>query len=644
MLLLLLLAIVPLTLASDLLFTSSVTFCQPPEFLLIEDFNLIYFNNNQSIFFNISAASVQTNVSVSANIVLDAYGMTLVNVSVALCDILGGALCPLPTYQFVGSQTISLPSSLGVAQHVPGIAFAVPDLEAYAQLTLVDVNTNEVKACVQATLSNGKSTHQRPVQWALGASSIAVLLGALWQTTRSVSHPLIAHRLVDLFHLLQFIASTGLLGLNYSLLYRAFTLNFAFALGLVSSTTLQTAINNMRAHTGGTLANSTSTDAVGFVDRKLSPFSTVVLQGLMRSSLNNPTENSLFDGTTLLDSTGLVPVVTNTSSDVLQAGIPIYTNYISIATANAFATVFLVGVIVFAIALTVAVLLTGMRLLVERSPWGNTTVQVWLTKHSPAFIQAWSLRLGLIALPPTLIFAFYQWTLKDSWLTTLLSVIMLLGVSSLVIHASYRIIRLVHDHTVDMLDTPSSTVTPYDPLYGRFRAPRYYFFEIFLAALILRAIVIAFGQGNGLAQVVVCMFIETGVLAAHVIFKPFGTRSGDIFSIYFCVVRLVSTGLMLAFVENLDVAPIPRVAIGAVIAVILAVAVILLLASIVLSLGQGIWRHRTAHGPRIDIEKSTLDSALPGDKSSTRHHPSSSPNTSERHSSSTTLAETPATT
>jgi hypothetical protein len=38
--------------------TSSVTYCEPPETLLIQQFDIAYIAKNQSIFFNISAASV----------------------------------------------------------------------------------------------------------------------------------------------------------------------------------------------------------------------------------------------------------------------------------------------------------------------------------------------------------------------------------------------------------------------------------------------------------------------------------------------------------------------------------------------------------------------------------------------------------
>jgi hypothetical protein len=54
-----LLILLPFSAAADgTLFTSSVTYCEPPETLLIQQFDVKYFAKNQSIFFDISAASV----------------------------------------------------------------------------------------------------------------------------------------------------------------------------------------------------------------------------------------------------------------------------------------------------------------------------------------------------------------------------------------------------------------------------------------------------------------------------------------------------------------------------------------------------------------------------------------------------------
>lgn len=48
------------------LVTSSVTYCEDPESILVQQLDITYFNKNQSVAFNISAASVVRNPLVSA--------------------------------------------------------------------------------------------------------------------------------------------------------------------------------------------------------------------------------------------------------------------------------------------------------------------------------------------------------------------------------------------------------------------------------------------------------------------------------------------------------------------------------------------------------------------------------------------------
>ena len=105
-----------------------------------------------------------------------------VNLTVDICQLLNGALCPLPVYVFNGSETLALPSSIKALDGLPKIAYKIPDLEAFAQLTLTEVGTGEMKACIQSTLSNGWSTHQPGVSWSIGGLAFVALFSAAWQS------------------------------------------------------------------------------------------------------------------------------------------------------------------------------------------------------------------------------------------------------------------------------------------------------------------------------------------------------------------------------------------------------------------------------------------------------------------------------
>lgn len=335
---------------------------------------------------------------------LNVYGSHPFNFTIDLCTLLHGELCPLPMYNFTGTDSIPLPSSLGVSHRIPGIAYKIPDLEAFAQLTLVETSTGVTKACVQSTLSNGWSTHQKAVEWSTGGIALLALLSAIWQ---SVSPAAIApHRLVELVYIYQTIAATGFLDLNYPSVYRAFTLNFAWAMGLFDSPSVQRSIDSLRHKTGGDMANSSGGSAVGLINRAMSPYnvpaqssidSTVQsLPMIAQKRWNNHMRLSEFTGFVLNPKTHIsvwrrdVQTVTQASDNILQAGIPVYTNSIHIATADAFMTIFFSALILMAGTLFLLCISYLAITFISRTRQGRFTQ---IKSEFPSFARAWSLRI-----------------------------------------------------------------------------------------------------------------------------------------------------------------------------------------------------------------------------------------------------------
>jgi hypothetical protein len=193
-----------------------------------------------------------------------------------------------------------------------------------------------------------------------------------------------------------------------------------------------------------------------------------------------------------------------------------------------------------------------------------------------------------------MILVFFQWTLKDSWLSILISVITFLAIWVLALYPVYLTFRLTLKESPDALESSLEHLSPHAPLYAQYRTPRYYFFVPLLIAAVVKAVVIAAGQGSGMAQVIVFMLVELALVVAHIVLKPYNSKGGDIFSTYLSIVRLVCTGLMIAFVESVGVAAIPRVVIGAVIAVIFSIAVVILAINLVIHSGVNrLWRRGT---------------------------------------------------
>lgn len=558
----------------DILFTSSVSYCAPPENLLVEHFDVAYFPSNNSLVFNVSAASVQANVNVSANLFLNVYGMHPINVTLDICQFFNGGLCPLPLYVFNGSETITLPSSIKVSQ-IPRIAYKIPDIEAFAQLTLTEVGTGELKACIQSTLSNGWSTHQPGVSWGIGGIAFIALFSAAWQSFLADS--IAPFRLLDLLGLYQTIASSGFFDLNYPVIYRAFTLNFSWAMGLFSqssTSSMQGSITNMRHLTGGNLAGSAAGGSVALVNRKLSPYSANQARSLIDLSVST--------GQVLTSRDGPIPVVrevqtvTAQSSNVLDAGVPIYANSIGIATANTFMTAFFSALILLAIALALLVIIYGVIALISRNR------PQWIKTQFPTVAHSWLLRIALICFFPLVTFTLYQWTLKDSWLSTLISVITFLAIVGIVGGAVTRVLLFGRRSSLWLLpdDLPA-----HEPLYGQYRIQRYCFFVLPLIAMFIRAMLIASAKNNGTVQIVIVVCIELSLLLSHVVLKPGKTRRADILGVFLSVIRLVTAGLLIAFIVPVALPPIPRVVIGIIVLVLFSIAVVVMFFNTLWNLG-----------------------------------------------------------
>lgn len=114
-------------------------------------------------------------------------------------------------------------------------------------------------ACLKVDLSNGETTRHVYVSWALGGIALlSLLVGALdaavnlWKG-RSVEEGRRKERLVAILGFFQFVASTGLLSVDYPLVFESYTANFAWCIGLFYITPVQVSIDQTRQRTGGNL-------------------------------------------------------------------------------------------------------------------------------------------------------------------------------------------------------------------------------------------------------------------------------------------------------------------------------------------------------------------------------------------------------
>lgn len=287
-----------------------------------------------------------------------------------------------------GYGTYPVPTSITdkVSDQAWSLAWTIPNLEGYARLTLTSVDSGDTEACLQATLSNGWSTRNAAVAWATSMFTLAALLLALVHTALFNSPSPAQYRFFDILFLFQTAASTGLLRLNYPLMYTAFTQNFHWALGLFSSSAIQNSVNDMRHRTGGS-ADDTAYNAVQYINRKLSPYNTFVSVDVNQLLSTAATFKSYFAGmpTSNLVKRVTVPTYQDQSDTTdIRTGLPVYTNTLGIPEVNAFPTVFLIFLAFLAIAVAFHLVLFSVVFFVDRVGRGRRGTE-WATRLRKAW-------------------------------------------------------------------------------------------------------------------------------------------------------------------------------------------------------------------------------------------------------------------
>ncbi len=240
-------------------------------------FNVAYTPGNNSLEIDINGlSSISGNVTAQLEVI--AYGFTILNETLDPCEMQLSGFCPMQS----GSQ-INIVTNIDVpddaAKQVPGIAYSVPDLDGVVRVYVINKDTGETVACMEADLSNTKSVYQPAVGWAtaiiagmgLVASGITSGLGH----TNTAAH--VAANAVSLFGFFQAQAIIGMTSVTMPPIVQSWTQNFAWSMGIIRVSFLQSIATWYQRATGGTPTTYLST---------LSTYSVQVQKRALKRSLD----------------------------------------------------------------------------------------------------------------------------------------------------------------------------------------------------------------------------------------------------------------------------------------------------------------------------------------------------------------------
>ena len=258
-------ALLPFASAENVIESSSLNTCQDGSNFTATLFNVMFTPANNSLAIDIVGVSSITG-NVTAQLEVLAYGFLIVNETLDPCQLGLAGMCPMSTGQIKLDAVIPISSS--VETRVPGITYAVPDLDGRVRIYVRDIDTGINVACVEAQLSNTKTVYQKAVGWVTaiiaGSGLVASGITSGMGHTNTAAH--VAANALSLFGFFQAQALIGMSSVTMPPIVQSWTQNFQWSMGIIKVGFLQTIATWYQRATGGTPTTYLSTLATTSVE------------------------------------------------------------------------------------------------------------------------------------------------------------------------------------------------------------------------------------------------------------------------------------------------------------------------------------------------------------------------------------------
>ncbi|KAI9368780.1 hypothetical protein BJX61DRAFT_536978 [Aspergillus egyptiacus] len=555
--------------AVRLIESNALTLCQDSSNFTATYFHVKYTPDNNSLLIGFDGVSAISG-RVEATLVLDAYGYTALSHTINPCDLNLEGLCPMNTGP-IDVRDIPLEIPDDVSSNIPGIAYTVPDLDASVRIYINSTDTHESIACLEASLSNGKTVYQKGVGWAtaviagLGLTASAITSGLGHSNT--AAH--VAANALSFFGFMQSQALIGMTSVHLPPIVQSWTQNFQWSMGIIRVGFLQDICTWYQRSTGGTASTV------------LSELSTVSVQPLKKRWLEPAAGLIARSVETLARRDTESDRATSETKEV--RGIERVGFIAKIEETNIFLTGFIIFVVFVALVMLLVVLFkAGCELLAKHGKMKSDKFQ--------DFRNGWRVvargilfRLTLIGFPQMCVLCLWEFTRNDSPGEVVLAVIMLLSIMAALAWASFKVISLakrsiaLHKNPAYILYSDPTCLNKWGFLYVQYRATAYYFVIPVLGYIFIKGMFIGLAQPAPVVQTVAYVVIEAGMLIAVSVLRPWMDKKTNIYNISIAAISFLNAIFLLFFSNVFNQPGLVTGVMGVVFFVINAVAALLLL-------------------------------------------------------------------
>jgi len=528
----------PLASAERILYTTSLSTCQDNSSFAAKLFDVTFTPDNGTINFNVNGDStIQGNVTIDLTIY--AYGYQAYTHNINPCDQKSfKGLCPMNEGPIKINSNYQLESA--DLSKVPSIAYTVPDLDATVKVFFNGSN-GEALACVEASMSNGKTVYQEGVSWTTAViSGLALVSSAITSGlghSNTAAH--VAANALSLFGYFQAQAYIGMTAVYLPPIVAAWTQNFQWSMGIIRVQFIQDIATWYQRSTGGTpstIISSLNQVSVLVQKRELVPFADVArrMAKVARSAM-------------------MVPRATTTSNEIIVRGIERVGFRAGIEPTNIFLTGY-IFFLIFVVFTTIGVILFKLlcELLVKAGHLKGDKFQDFRNGWT-TILKGILFRIVLIGFPQMAVLCFWEFTSEDSAAEVVLAVFTIFTMLALLGWASSKVIRMaqrsivMHKNPAYVLYSDPAALNKWGFLYVQFKATAYYFIVPVLMYILVKSLFIAVAQNNGVVQAVALLIIEAAYLIGVAILRPYMDKRINGFNIAICSINFLSSIFVLVF-------------------------------------------------------------------------------------------------
>jgi hypothetical protein len=232
------------------LYTGNFGDCLGDSTINVTRFDAAYYQDNMTVVFHLEGNTGVANDSLMMVIGVYAYGENRFELVFNPCNANIYSMCPLNASVPISANGVIPVNQEDVAAIQP-IALSIPDFEGEAILRIFSNTTREQIACYSAVVTNGNSFGQpASVGTFLGVLTLIAMLASFATAAYGEAVPTMrlhyAHSLSVgvVFAVWQHIFFSGALSVNWPAVLTAWWKNFAWAGGMINTSSMQTSLNN----------------------------------------------------------------------------------------------------------------------------------------------------------------------------------------------------------------------------------------------------------------------------------------------------------------------------------------------------------------------------------------------------------------